>query len=111
MRFALASENSGKEWSFEINMSLNDFIAWVDTQEYPSEYNGRTLWGNHYSDFVSEQEQYGVLDLGGSTDVERYHSYEIEEGMFPVILENFRQWFKERGLPVKQGVLVESMDL
>lgn len=108
MKFALASENSGTVWEFEIDMSLDEFRAWYDTQEYLTPWGGRMLGANHYADFVSEMEDNGVLDCGGGTELELYHSYEIEEDMFPVILEKFREFFREKGLKVRDEMLIRS---
>lgn len=89
MYFALADENT--VYRFEITMSFDDFREWSEE------------FCDAYADFVSEQENYGVLDVSSDGETELYCSYEIEPHEFPVVLENFQRWFKKMGLPVVEG--------
>lgn len=98
MIFELEDSNTGKVYSFEMNCTQEQFEEWVDTQDFPVPYKGRTLTGNHYGDFVGEMEQHGVLDVNGGDEVEGYVSYEIAEEMYPKILEEFRVYFVKEGL-------------
>lgn len=98
MEFVLESENTGKRWSFPLKLNSRDeFERWVKTQNFQVPIGDRMYSANHYEDFVADMEEYGVLDVGGYDD-ELYHSYEITEENFPVVLEKFREYFKGHGL-------------
>jgi hypothetical protein len=78
---------------FEIEMNVDDFEEWCWGNDTPA--------ARRFQEFVWKQEEIGVLDGTGDENSSGFHSYEIPEEEFPVILKRFREFFKKEGLPVK----------